>query len=91
MHWLYLLAAVLTLAVAMTTPHAWVLALALLATVVLVGLWIRGWYLEKAGSRDELAMIDPAELRRLRELAEVRRRAAGEGRAAGDDVQPPPA
>ncbi len=39
---------------------------------------MRGWYLERIGdaTRGEVMMIDPVELRRLRELAEARRREA---------------
>jgi hypothetical protein len=45
--------------------------------VFLVG-WILGLYSARAGarSRDETAMIDPVELRRLREQAEARKLAA---------------
>ena len=51
---------------------------ALLAALGFFLAWIRGWYLERIGGRqqNELAMIDPAELRRLRELAEARKREA---------------
>ena len=44
-------------------------------------MWILGLYSARAGarSRDESAMIDPVELRRLREQAEARKVAASQG------------
>ncbi|AKC86707.1 hypothetical protein [Pseudoxanthomonas suwonensis] len=78
MHWLYLLLALGALLLAITTVHGWLLLLSLLAALALFVAWIRGWYLERIGGRqqDELAMIDPVELRRLRELVEARKREA---------------
>ena len=78
MHWLYLLLAFGALLLAITTVHGWLLGLSLLAAIALLVAWIRGWYLDRLGGRqqDETAMIDPAELRRLRELAEARKREA---------------
>ncbi|GAB3511334.1 hypothetical protein MNQ95_06570 [Pseudoxanthomonas daejeonensis] len=78
MHWLYLLLAFGALLLAITTVHDWLLGLFLLAAVGLFVAWIRGWYLDRLGGRqqDEMAMIDPVELRRLRELAEARKREA---------------
>ncbi|WP_028919335.1 hypothetical protein [Pseudoxanthomonas suwonensis] len=90
MHWLYLLLAVGALLLAMNASHVWLVMLALLATLGFLALWARGWYLERIGEsqRDESAMIDPVELRRLRELAEARRRAAATG---ASDAEPPQA
>lgn len=87
MHWLYLLLALGALWLAMTTAHGWLLFVALLASLVLFVAWMRGWYLERVGGqqRDESAMIDPLELRRLREQAEARKREAAQDRT------PPPA
>ena len=91
MHWIYLLLALGALLLAITTVHGWLLALALLAAVVLLVAWIRGWYLERIGGteRDASAMIDPLELRRLRELAEARKREAAASSAK--DPAPPSA
>jgi len=79
MHWLYLLFALVALVVAMKTASSGLMALCLLASLVLVVLWLVGLYSSRlAGrSRDPSAMIDPAELRRLREQAEARKAAAG--------------
>ena len=78
MHWFYLLLSLGALLLAITTVHGGLLLLALLAALGFFLAWIRGWYLERIGGRqqNELAMIDPAELRRLRELAEARKREA---------------
>ena len=78
MHWLYFLLALAALAVAMKTVSSGLMALCLLAALVLLLLWLAGMYSARmAGrSRDASAMIDPAELRRLREQAEARKAAA---------------
>lgn len=78
MHWLFLLLAVGAFAVAFTTPHMWLLLTALIAALLLLAGWIRGWYVARMGDvqRDVSTMIDPAELRRLREVAEARRNAS---------------
>lgn len=88
MHWLYLLLALGALLLAITTVHGWLLGLALIASLLLFVAWMRGWYLDRIGGqqRDESAIIDPLELRRLREQAEARKRDA----AAGRDPAPPP-
>jgi len=89
MHWLYLLLALGALWLAMTTPYGWLLFLALLASLALFVAWMRGWYLDRIGGqqRDESAMIDPLELRRLREQAEARKREAATAQA--QDGTPP--
>ena len=86
MHWLFLLAAIAALAVALKTASSGLMLLCLLAALVLLVLWLAGLYSARmAGrSRDPAAMIDPAELRRLREQAEARKAAA----AAGDRPAP---
>jgi len=78
MHWLYLLFAFAALAVAMKTASSGLMALCLLVSLVLVVLWLVGMYSARlAGrSRDPSVMIDPAELRRMREQAEARKAAA---------------
>ena len=80
MHWLLLLLGVGALAVALKTSSVGLMAVCLLAALVLLVLWVLGWYSARIGnrSRDETAMIDPAELRRLREQAEARKLAAAQ-------------
>lgn len=77
MHWLYLLLALSALVVAMQAASSGLLLLGLLASLVFIVLWLVGLYSARmAGrSRDPSAMIDPAELRRLREQAEARKAA----------------
>jgi hypothetical protein len=81
MHWLMLALGIGALAVAMKTPSILLMVLCLLAALILILLWILGLYSARAGarSRDESAMIDPVELRRLREQAEARKLAASQG------------
>ncbi len=78
MHWLYLLLALAAMVVAMKTASTGLMALCLLVALVLIVLWLAGMYSARmAGrSRDVSAMIDPAELHRLREQAEARKAAA---------------
>ena len=85
MHWLLLLLAVGALAVALKTSSVGLMAVCLLAALVLLVLWVLGWYSARVGSRsrDEMSMIDPTELRRLREQAEARKLAASQ-------TEPPP-
>ena len=77
MHWLYLLLALVAMAVAIKTSSTGLMLLCLLASLALIVLWLVGLYSARmAGrSRDPSAMIDPAELRRLREQAEARKAA----------------
>lgn len=77
MHWLYLLIALTALVVAMQAASSGLMLLGLLASLVFIVLWLVGLYSARmAGrSRDPSAMIDPAELRRLREQAEARKAA----------------
>jgi hypothetical protein len=78
MHWLLLLLAVGALAVALTTSSMGLAAICVLAALALLVGWVLGWYSARVGarSRDESAMVDPAEMRRLRELAEARKAAS---------------
>ncbi|WP_368562985.1 hypothetical protein [Pseudoxanthomonas sp. UTMC 1351] len=75
MHWLYLLLAIGSLGVALRTSSLALLVVCLLASLGLFLAWIVGWYAARVGdtSRDESQMIDPTELRRLRQLAEARK------------------
>ena len=75
MHWLFLLLALAAMAVALKTASTALMVVCLLASLVLIVAWIMGWYAARIGSssRDETQMIDPVELRRLREIAEARK------------------
>lgn len=83
MHWLFLFLAVAAMALAFLTTSMAVLAGCLLAALVLFIVWVLGLYQARvAGSdRDASLMLDPAELRRLREQAEARKQERGD---AGD-------
>ena len=85
MYWLYLLLAIGALLMALKTTSSGLMVLCLLAALVLLVLWVAGMYSARmAGrSRDPSAMIDPAELRRLREQAEARK-------ASGNSETPSP-
>ena len=75
MHWLLLLLAIGAMAIALKTASVALMGVCLLAALILLVLWILGLYSARMGSRsrDEISMIDPAELRRLREQAEARK------------------
>jgi len=90
LHWLYLLLSIGALGLALVTPRVWVLALSLLASGGFFLAWALAWYRQRVGDgqRDEMAMIDPVELRRLRELAEARRQQAAQAQADSQDRQP---
>ena len=81
MYWLYLLLAIGALLMALKTTSSGLMVLCLLAALELLVLWVAGMYSARmAGrSRDPSLMIDPVELRRLREQAEARKAAAGNG------------
>lgn len=78
MHWLFLLLGFAALVVAFKTTSVGLLAVCLLAALVLFVLWLAGLYsVRMAGrSRDASMIIDPAELRRLRQQAEARKAVA---------------
>jgi hypothetical protein len=86
MHWLFLLLALGALILGFSTPHMWLLVTSLLAALLLLCLWVRGWYVARMGDvqRDVSMMVDPTELRRLRELAQARKAAAAEQGNDGD-------
>jgi len=75
MHWLFLLLALAAMAVALKTASVALMVVCLLVSLALLVAWIMGWYAARIGSssRDESQMIDPLELRRLREIAEARK------------------
>jgi Ca2+/Na+ antiporter len=75
MHWLFLFLAFAAMALAFLTTSMAMLAVCLLAALALFVLWVLGLYQTRvAGSdRDATLMLDPAELRRLREQTQARR------------------
>ena len=77
MPWLLFLLAAAALAVAFFTTSMALGVVCLLASLGLLIAGVMKLLADRVGtrSRDEAAMIDPAELRRLREQAEVRRNA----------------
>jgi membrane protein implicated in regulation of membrane protease activity len=91
MPWIYLLLAVGAFALAFMTTSPWLLLLALLAGLGLLVAWAMALFAQRVGNRarDETQMLDPVELRRLREQAEARR-AADAARAGADDANTAP-
>ena len=85
MPWIYLLLAVAALVVAFKTTSLALLGLCLLAALGLLVACMLGLLAQRVGSRsrDEALLLDPQELRRLREQAEARRSAAA-------SAEPPP-
>ncbi|HEY1140868.1 MAG TPA: hypothetical protein VGE88_11755 [Lysobacter sp.] len=78
MAWLFLLLGFGALWVAFTASSPGLLALALVAALVLLIAFVLKMASDRIGSRsrDEQLMLDPDELRRLREQAEARKLAA---------------
>jgi hypothetical protein len=83
MAWVYLLLAIGTLAVAFKTASVGLMAVCLLVALGLILAWVMALLAQRidSRSRSDHAMIDPEELRRLREQAEARKAAAS---AAGE-------
>ncbi|HEY0885547.1 MAG TPA: hypothetical protein VGE20_09720 [Ramlibacter sp.] len=81
MAWVYLLLAIGALAVAFKTSSVGLMALCLLVALGLLLAWVMALLAQRidSRSRSEHAMIDPEELRRLREAAEARKAAAVSG------------
>ena len=79
MQWLYLLLALVALAVAFKTTSVAVLMVSLLAALGFLLAWVLKLLAARVDSqtRDASLILDPVDLRRLREQAEARRAAAG--------------
>jgi len=79
MHWLYLLLALAALAVAFKTTSVAILMVSLLAALGFLIAWVLKLLAARVDgqTRDSSLILDPVELRRLREQAEARRTAAG--------------
>lgn len=75
MHWLFLLFAFTMLAFAFLTTSMQVLSGCLLAALAFFLLWAYGLYRSRFADtgRDMSSMLDPDELRRLREQAQARK------------------
>ena len=75
MPWIYLLLAVAGFIVAFKTTSMALAIVCLLAALGLMLAWVLALLAQRVGSRarDEATMLDPVELRRLREQAEARR------------------
>ena len=69
MYWLFLLLALGAFLLAISTTQAWLHALALLAALVFMLLWVRGLYIARVGGviSDTPRTLHPAELQALRE------------------------
>ncbi|WP_407353416.1 hypothetical protein [Luteimonas sp. R10] len=89
MPWLFLLLAIAAFAIAMATSSLALAVVCILAALALLAIWVMGLLAQRVGSqsRDDTMMIDPQELRRLREQAEARR--ANERVAASGEAPPP--
>jgi len=77
MSWLFLLLALAAFAVAFKTTSVALAIVCLLVALGLVVAWVMGLLAQRVGNsaRDDALMLDPQELRRLREQAEARRAA----------------
>ena len=80
MHWLYLLIGFAILIMSFLTTNSALMVVCWLVALVLLGLWMAAMYAARVAGqeRDITSIIDPAELRRLREQAEARKAAAAE-------------
>lgn len=78
MPWLFLLVALAAFAVAFKTSSVALAFLCLLVALGAMVAWVMGLFASRVGSRsrDESLMLNPDELRRMREQAEARRVAA---------------
>ena len=92
MHWLFLLLALGAMAFAIYTTSTALMVVALLVGLGLMVAWVVGLYNARIGGnqRDQALMIDPEELRRMRELGEARRAEAAAAEAAAAAAAPRP-
>ncbi len=88
MPWLFLLLAIAAFAIAMTTTSVAIAVICILAALALLLVWVMGLLAQRVGgqSRDDAMMIDPQELRRMREQAEARRAAAAEAQGPASEA-----
>lgn len=80
MYWLHALLAVAAFAVAFRTTSSALMVLSLIAGLGFMLAWMFGLLAARVGSRsrDDVLLLDPDELRRLREQAEARKLAASQ-------------
>lgn len=80
MPWVYLLVALAALAVSFNTTSVPVLVIGLIVALLALLAWVLGLLAARVGSRSrsDVLMVDPNELRRLREQAEARKLAAAD-------------
>ncbi|HEY4531289.1 MAG TPA: hypothetical protein VIG97_13365 [Luteimonas sp.] len=83
MPWLFLLLAVAAFAVALNVSSMALVVLCLLAALACTVAWVLGLLAQRMGNRarDDSMMLDPIEMKRLREQAETRRAADAGGGA----------
>ena len=88
MPWVYLLLALGAMALALVSKSTVLTVLALLAALALLLFWVLGLLASRveAGSRAASMIVDPMELKRLREQAEARRLAQSSGRDASSST-----
>lgn len=86
MPWLFLLLALGAFAVAFNTASMVLSMLCLLVALGLLVAWVMGLLAQRVGSqsRDDSLMLDPQELRRLREQADARRAAMSDPQDASE-------
>lgn len=75
MPWLFLLLAIAAFVVALSSSSVAIVAICLLASLGGMVMWIMGLLAQRVGNstRSDVMLIDPQELRRLREQAEAKR------------------
>jgi len=85
MPWLFLLLAVAAFAVALNASSMVLVVACLLVALAGTIAWVLGLLAQRVGNqaRDDTMMLDPLELKRLREEAEARRAAAAAGHPPG--------
>ena len=90
MPWVYLLLALGALAIALKTTSSALAIVCLLVALALLLFWVLGLLANRveANSRDVSMIVDPMELKRLREQAEARRLAQSAGRDASSSTNP---
>ena len=88
MPWVYLLLALGALAIALKTTSTALAIVCVLAALALLLFWVLGLLTSRveASSRDASMIVDPMELKRLREQAEARRLAQSAGRDASSSA-----
>jgi hypothetical protein len=87
MSWLFLLLAAVAFLIAFTTHSVAVLSISILVALGFSAAWLMGLMAQRMGdnARNETMIIDPQELRRLREQAEARRNQASGAPPANND------